>query len=139
MSSTWRSSADPTVSFDYNVTPHMVGNLADLPFDGQTAITQRGLEGPKGVKPAKAGCNYVGNSEFLPEDPAEYEVYAGPKREFLGLAPWAAPDAPRDELREIGAALAPGSGDPRENDYLETAVIADLPYPPVPRRANCSG
>ncbi len=139
MSSTWRSSADPTVSFDYNVTPHMVGNLADLPFDGQTAITQRGLKGPKGVKPGKAGCNYVGNSEFLPEDPAEYEVYAGPKREFLGLAPWAAPDAPRDELREIGAALAPGSGDPRENDYLETAVIADLPYPPVPRRANCSG
>ncbi len=139
MSSTWRSSTDPTVSFDYNVTPHMVGNLADLPFDGQTAITQRGLRGPRGVKRANASCNYVGNSEFLPEDPAAYEVYAGPKREFLGLAPWAAPDASRDELREIGAALAPGSGDPRENDYLETAVIADLPYPPVNHRANCSG
>ena len=33
----------------YNVTPHMVGNLADLAFDGQTAITQRGLRGPPGV------------------------------------------------------------------------------------------
>ncbi len=139
MSSTWRSSADPTVDFDYNVTPHMVGNLADLPFDGQTAITQRGLKGPRGVKPAKAGCNYVGDSEFLPEDPARYEVYAGPKREFLGLAPWARPDASRAKLREIGAALTPGSGDPRENDYLETAVVADLPFPPVPHRANCSG
>ena len=137
MSSTWRSSADPTVSFDYNVTPHMVGNLADLPFDGQTAITQRGLRGPRGVKPARARCNYVGNDRFLPEDPSQYEVYAGPKREFLGLAPWAASDGPRSELRDIGSALAPGSGDPRENDYLETAIVADLPYPPVAHRDNC--
>jgi glycerophosphoryl diester phosphodiesterase len=138
MSSTWRAVADPTVEFDYNVTPHMVGNLADLVFDGQTAITQRGLKGPRGAKRARATCNYVGNDRFLPaEDPAEYEVYAGPKREFLGLAPWAVPDGPRDELREVGAALAPGSGDPRENDYLETAVVADLPYPPVPHRPNC--
>ena len=140
MSSTWRSSTDPTVDFDYNVTPHMVGNLADLVFDGQTAITQRGLKGPRGVKPAKAKCNYVGNDRFIPaEDPPDYRVYAGPKREFLGLAPWVAPDGPRDRLREIGAALARGAGDPRENDYLETAVVADLPYPPVAHRDNCSG
>jgi hypothetical protein len=118
----------------------MVGNLADLVFDGQTAITQRDLRGPRGAGKRRASCTYVGNDRFLPaEDPAEYEVYAGPKREFLGLAPWAVPDAPRDELRAVGAALAPGSGAKRENDYLETAVIADLPYPPVPRRDNCSG
>jgi len=140
MSSTWRAAADPTVDFDYNVTPHMVGNLADLPFDGQTAITQRGLKGPRGAKRARASCNYVGDDRFVPaEDPPEYRVYAGPKREFLGLAPWAAPDASRAKLRRIGAALAPGSGARRENDYLETAVIADLPFPPVPHRANCSG
>jgi len=137
MASTWRAVADPTVSFDYNVTPHMVGNLGDLPFDGQTAITQRGLKGPKGVKPARAKCNYVGNARFQAGDPAEYEVYAGPKREFLGLAPWAFPDGPRSELRADAEALLAGSGDPRENDYLETAVIADLPFPPVPRRDNC--
>lgn len=139
MSSTWRAVADPTVSFDYNVTPHMVGNLADLPFDGQTAITQRGLKGPRGAKPSKAKCNYVGNSSFHPGDPAEQEVYAGPKREFLGLAPWVVPDMSRDTLRDVGATLDPGSGSPRENDYLETAVVADLPFPPVPHRANCSG
>lgn len=139
MASTWRAVADPTVSFDYNVTPHMVGNLGDLPFDGQTAITQRGLKGPKGVKPSKAKCNYVGNSELQPTDPDEYEVYAGPKREFLGLAPWAFPDAPRPELRADAEALLANSGDPRENDYLETAVVADLPFPPVPRRDNCYG
>ena len=106
MSSTWRAAADPTVSFDYNVTPHMVGNLADLPFDGQTAITQRGLKGPRGAKPAKAKCNYVGNAKLLPEDPAEYDVYSGPKREFLGLAPWVVPDGlPRH--------VAGGRGSPR--------------------------
>ncbi len=139
MSSTWRSSADPTVSFDYNVTPHMVGNLADLPFDGQTAITQRGLRGPKR---AGASCNYVGDGTFLPDmpesDPAAYEVYAGPKRQFLGLADWAAPDGPRDQLRKVGSALDAGSGQARENDYLETAVVADLPFPPDRRRPNCN-
>jgi hypothetical protein len=35
--------------------------------------------------------------------------------------------------------LTPGSGLPRENDYLETAVVADLPFPPVAHRPNCSG
>ena len=63
MGSTWRASADPTVSFDYNVTPHMVGNLADLAFDGQTAITQRGLRGPR-------RCTYIGNRRALPSRPA---------------------------------------------------------------------
>jgi hypothetical protein len=139
MGSTWRAAGDPTVSFDYNVTPHMVGNLADLEFDGQTAITQRGLKGPKG---AAESCNYVGDSALMsapPEnDPAAYAPFAGPKREFLGLAPWAAPDGPRDRLRAVGAALAPGSGQARENDYVETAVVADLPFPPDRRRPNCN-
>jgi glycerophosphoryl diester phosphodiesterase len=139
MASTWRAAADPTVSFDYNVTAHMVGNLADLPFDGQTAITQRGLKGPRGAKRSKRKCNYVGDSRLLPEDPSQYEVYSGPKSEFLGLAPWAFPDGPRAKLRAQGAALDPGSGERRENDYLETAVVADLPFPPVAHRANCYG
>lgn len=135
MGSSWRAVADPTVDFDYNVTPFMVGNLADLVFDGQTSITQRGLKGKR--------CAYIGDSKLLPDppenDPAAYGVYAGGKREFLGLAPWVTKDAPRDELRATGAALAGGSGSPRENDYLETAVIADLTFPPDPRRANCRG
>ncbi|MDQ5808430.1 MAG: hypothetical protein M3320_07105, partial [Actinomycetota bacterium] len=117
LTSTWRAVADPTVGFDYNVTPHMVGNLADLPFDGQTAITQRGLRG-------RRTCTYVGN-------PTE-------QREFLAIAPWVSPDAPRDELRETSAKLAPGSGDALENDYVETAIVADLPFPPKPRRRSCA-
>ena len=134
--STWRTVADPTVSFAYNVTPFMVGNLADLGFDGQTSITQRGLAtGP--------GCSYAGAGEFLadaPEsDPEHLRVYSGPKTEFVAMVPWVRPDGPRDELRETGAKLAPGSGDPLENDYLETAIVADLPFPPNPGRPSCFG
>jgi glycerophosphoryl diester phosphodiesterase len=135
MGSTWRAAADPTVDFDYNVTPHMVGNLADLPFDGQTAITQRGLRGPR---QGAARCNYVGNSAFLGTDPAAYRPYAGPKREFVGLAPWVVRDGSRERLQAVGDELEPGSGAARENDYVETAVVADLPYPPDPRRPNCN-
>jgi hypothetical protein len=35
-------------------------------------------------------------------------------------------DGPRADLLAQSARLAPGSGDPQENDYLETAVYADL-------------
>ncbi len=131
MRSTWRAAADPAHSFAYNVTPHLVGNLSDLPFDGQTAITQRGLGGP-------SACTYVGNSSLIEGDPGYLAPYAGPKPEFLALAPWVSPDAPRADLRETARRLAPGSGDPLENDYLETAVVADLPFPPDPGRGNCN-
>lgn len=135
MRSTWRAVADPSVGFAYNVTPHMVGNLADIAFDGQTAITQRGLRGRR--------CTYAGNREYLPEppesDPAYLRPYAGPKPEFLALVPWVVPDGPRDALRDTAAKLAPGSGDALENDYLETAVVADLPFPPDPGRPSCAG
>ena len=134
--STWRTAADPSVDFDYNVTPFMVGNLADLAFDGQTSITQRGLDtGP--------GCNYVGVSAFMrgpPEnDPPHLEVYAGPKTEFVAIAPWVASDGPRHELRATGDRLTQGSGDRLENDYVETSIAADLPFPPRPRDSCATG
>jgi hypothetical protein len=119
MASTWRTVAEPSVKFRYNVTPMMVGNLLDLPFDGQSAITMRGaVDAPK---------HYVGNREFeAGVDVDWYQAFVGGKAEFLALAPWVTDDASRTELRATGAKLAPGSGDPLENDYLETAVWADL-------------
>ena len=132
MGSTWRASADPTVSFDYNVTPHLVGNLADLAFDGQTAITERGLRGPR-------RCTYIGNRRALPADQPPFRRYAGPKRQFLAIAPWVRPDGPRPELEQAAARLSGFSGSKIENDYLETAVIADLPFPRDRRRASCRG
>jgi glycerophosphoryl diester phosphodiesterase len=119
MESTWRTVGDPSVKFRYNITPHMVGNLLDLVFDGQSAITARGANA--------APNHYVGNLEFLEgTDPEAYRVHQGDKTEFLVLAPWVIPDAPREALAAMAARLAPGSGDALENDYLETAVWADL-------------
>jgi hypothetical protein len=132
MTSTWRAVSDPTVHFAYNVTPMMVGNLADLAFDGQSAITARGLRGP--------GCHYVGNATWVAgEDRPDLVADAGAKPEFLALSPWVRPDGPRDALRATGAALAPGSGSPLEDDYLETALVADLPLGrgTIVRRGRC--
>jgi hypothetical protein len=148
MTSTWRAAADPTVSFSYNVTPHLVGNLADLAFDGQTAITQRGLRGPgmrasggsaRGAQAGGAsdGCTYVGNTQPLEAGEERFRDEAGRKREFLAIAPWVAADGRRARLREVGRKLAPGSRDAIENDYVETAIAADLPFPPVADRAGC--
>jgi hypothetical protein len=133
MASTYRAVTEPSVSFDYNVDPMMVGNLVDMAFDGQSAITQRGLRGP--------GCHYVGDAALDPSDgdPSSAAANAGDKPEFLALAPWVRGDAPRSELRDTGARLAPGSGDALENDYLETALVADLTFPPDPARGGCAG
>jgi hypothetical protein len=128
MGSAWRAVSDPSVSFAYGVNPMMVGNLADLPFDGQSAITQRGLGG---------ACNYIGDGTPQAGDPADRLQYAGPKPGFLALAPWVVGDGPRSQLSAVAGRLAPGSGDALENDYVETALIADLTFPPDPHRPAC--
>ena len=131
MASTDRAVSDPSVRFAYNIDAMMVGNLADLDSDGQSAITQRG--GLRGL-----GCHYIGNSVFIPgEDQLQFRQYAGDRTTFLALAPWVAPDAARESLRAIGAQLAAGSHNALENDYLETAIVADLPLPPDPNRVGC--
>ena len=130
MSSTYRAVNGPQVSFAYNVTPFLVGNLADIVFDGQSAITQRGLRGP--------GCHFIGNHRALPEDPPRFRRYAGRKPRFLLKAPWVTRGS-RRRLREAGAALAPDSGKRLENDYLQTALIADLTFPPDAGRRGCIG
>lgn len=119
MESTYRTVADPSAGFRFNITAHMVGNLLDLVFDGQTAITVRGASAPP--------TRYVGNGAFdeAQDDPA-YRRYVGDHPEFLVLAPWVVPDGPRADLAAVATRLAPGSGDALENDYLETAAWADL-------------
>ena len=134
MSSSWRHVGDRSVSFDYNVTPFMVGNLADIVFDGQSSITQRG-------RTLGRGCHYIATGRFRGEepesDPPEFRRYAGRKKQFVALAPWVDRGGGRDALREVAAKLAPGSGDELENDYVETALIADLPFPVDRDRRGC--
>jgi hypothetical protein len=127
MGSAWRAVSDPTVHFAYAVNPMLVGNLSDTPFDGQSSILQRGSRGP--------GCHYVGNSSFVTgEDDPALRDYAGAKSQFLTIAPWALPDASRTTLRSVGAALAAATGRYR---YVQTALIADLPFPVNRHRRGC--
>lgn len=124
MGSTWRAVADPTVGFRYNITPHMVGNLLDLAFDGQTAITSRDGGYPLG--------HYVGNVGVQAEAPEiadpEFGYYLDDVDEFVALVPWITGTDNRRVLRNIAARLAPGSDDPLENDYVETVIWADLVF-----------
>ena len=127
MGSAWRAVTQRGLHFLYAVNPFNVGNLADIPYDGQSAILQRGHRG--------RGCHYVGNSSFIgsEDDPANAS-YAGSKSEFLALAPWVVPDGPRSRLRAVGEQLAAGRGGVH---YVQTALIADLPVPADATRRGC--
>jgi hypothetical protein len=127
MGSAYRAVSDPTVRFAYAVNSFMVGNLADIPFDGQSAILARDRRGRR--------CAYVGNRHFVPgADLAALRPDAGPKSEFLALAPWVIPDGPRPRLQTVGGELAAGTG---RRTYVQTAVIADLPFPSDRSRPGC--
>lgn len=94
-------------SIRYAVNPMVVGNLLDLTFDGQSAITGRAEDAP---------------------EPRGYALTA-PRPGFIALAPWVAEGSP-EELRAAGRQLAAGSGHPRENAYREDLLWADLELPP---------
>nr|WP_148231800.1 nitrilase-related carbon-nitrogen hydrolase [Deinococcus proteolyticus] len=100
----------------YAVNPMVVGNLLDLTFDGQSAITGRLDEGT----------------------PQSYAM-TEPRGGFLELLPWLA-EGSDDALREAGRVRAAGSGHPLQNEYRTGVLAADLelspahlpPSPPTP-------
>ncbi len=93
-------------SIRYAVNPMVVGNLLDLSFDGQSAITGRAGDAPI---------------------PRSY-VMTKPRPGFLALTPWVA-DGPNETLRTIGRQLAAHSGHARENAYRTDVLQADLRLP----------
>lgn len=102
LESSWQA-VQRSPSLRYALNPMVVGNLLGVPFDGQSAIVARADEAP-------ARRSYV---------------MTAPRPGFLALTPWVAGGTPT-ELRAVGAALAPGSGDPHENAYREDVLAADL-------------
>ena len=77
----------------------------------------------------------MGAGAFVPgQDLPAYRADAGPKPQFLALAPWVVPNAGRARLRTVGASLATGHG---PYHYVQTAVIADLPFPAPAHRPGC--
>ncbi|MGH2785496.1 MAG: hypothetical protein ACRDJ1_09545 [Actinomycetota bacterium] len=148
MDSAWRAVADPSLqSIRYAVTPHMVGNLIDLAFDGQSVIFERCQIGETDTCAGNVPQAFVGAKDFVPcpPDPAadapcddpKLLAYAGPKRETIAMAPWVLADDPsldavanRARLTERGHAMLAGAGGPYENAYVETALWADLDLDP---------
>ena len=99
MSSVWRSVADPTVGFAYNVTPMMNGNLLDLVFDGQTSITGRGFSGRPQM--------FVGNDRLGAADLRGPGRVCRSKQEFLAMTPWSGGSGKRPaRLEREATALA---------------------------------
>jgi len=116
---TWMASCWQAVQtypgFRYGINPFMVGNLFDIPFDGQSAIV---VKSPPGHHEAY----YAGNGT-----PVDGEPWSGPRPGFLRLAPWVLPSpSPRSTLQQQAVALAPGSGAAEENAYIETCLWADI-------------
>ena len=131
MGSAWRAVTDPSVRFTYAVNPMMVGNLSDTPFDGQSAILQRGRRGN--------GCHYVGNRTFVPgdDDPALRELRgrqaAVPRARAVGGARWTAAEAPqRSARRSPPAPVRTATSRPRSSPTCRsrpTATGADAWWP----------
>lgn len=97
----------------YALNPMVVGNLFDVAFDGQSAIVAREEEAPE----------------------ARSYVMTAPRGGFLALAPWVQ-DGDLGTLRRVGLELEPASRSPRENQYREDVLSADLTLPPRTRQAE---
>jgi hypothetical protein len=65
------------------------------------------------------------------DDDSANRTDAGSKPQFLALAPWAVPDGSRATLRTAGQALF------HSDRYVQTALVADLPFPADRSRAGC--
>lgn len=107
LESSWQVTAT-SAQIRYAVNPMVVGNLLDLSFDGQSAITGPADEAPQ---------------------PRSY-VMTTPRPGFLALLPWVQERGDTQRLREVGQQLRAGSGHPRENAYRTGVLHADLTLPP---------
>jgi predicted amidohydrolase len=95
----------------FNVTPQLTGNYFDMVFDGQVTVVEK-------ARPDGPTAGYIGQN---------------PIPGHLAIGPWVAVDDGsqalgdrRAALAEVGAALLPGSGDARENGYIDSLVGVDL-------------
>jgi hypothetical protein len=112
-------------SIKYNVNPMMTGNLFDVSFDGQTAITGRD-------KRAKRDINYIGLPKL--QDLTFEGKIMFEEGGFILLGPWSfdlsslAPGEQQNKSRELQKTLYQGGEN--EGKYLSTILIADLTLEP---------
>ncbi|WP_425146722.1 nitrilase-related carbon-nitrogen hydrolase [Deinococcus sp.] len=108
LESAWQVTATST-TIRYAVNPMVVGNLLDLSFDGQSAITGPAAEAPT----------------------LQSYVMTDPRPGFLALAPWVEAGSDLNRLRKVGQHLKAGSRHGRENAYRQDVLHADLTLPPT--------
>lgn len=100
----------------HNFVPQLTGNFFELPSDGQVQIVEEAA---------------------APSNAAEFVGQHGPLAGNLFIGPWVVDDPGlsddalsldqrREQLRQTGARLLPGSGDPLEGAYVEGIWAADL-------------
>jgi hypothetical protein len=112
-------------SIRYNVNPMMTGNLFEVSFDGQTAITGRD-------KRAKRNVNYVGLPKL--QDLTFEGKIMFEEGGFILLGPWSfdlsslTPEEQQNKSRELQKTLYQGGEN--EGKYLSTILIADLTLEP---------
>ena len=111
----WMTQKQP--AFAVNITPMLTGNLGDLSFDGQALIAVKGLGQPE-------LC-------LMGQEPEFGWAAVGRWSDLTQAAAALCDPALRPALAEQGAAIAPGSGDARENRYARDVVFADLTLPPL--------
>lgn len=105
LDSAWQVSSSGDIRHVINAM--VVGNLFDLSFDGQSAITGT-----------------------LEEGALQSYVMTEARRGFLALMPWVTePSEEIERIKQIGTELAAGSGHPRENTYHSGIIWADLSLP----------
>jgi hypothetical protein len=108
-------------SIKYNVNPMMTGNLFEVSFDGQTAITGRD-------KRAKRDINYIGLPKL--QDLTFEGKIMFEEGGFILLGPWSfdlsslTPKEQQNKSRELQKTLYQGGEN--EGKYLSTILIADL-------------
>jgi Predicted amidohydrolase len=108
-------------SIKYNVNPMMTGNLFEVSFDGQTAITGRD-------KRAKRDINYIGLPKL--QDLTFEGKIMFEEGGFILLGPWSfdlsslAPEEQQNKSRKLQKTLYQGGEN--EGKYLSTILIADL-------------
>lgn len=100
------------------VVSHLTGNLFDMTFDGQSIIIGDPI-------PDKLAPSYVGQ----PNDGGVLAVAPWVTRDPIEEDPSATLEVRRAKLRVTGQELLPGG--PRANQYVETAIAADIgaPFP----------
>ncbi len=112
-------------SIKYNVNPMMTGNLFEVSFDGQTAITGRD-------KRAKRDINYIGLPKL--QDLTFEGKIMFEDGGFILLGPWSfdlsslTPEEQQNKSRELQKTLY--QGEKNEGKYLSTILIADLTLDP---------